>query len=119
MATARSIRVALVQFDPQHGQVAANQATASALLEAKLGQHQPQRDTVLLIVLPEMAFSGYVFSSRAEIEPFVEHAGSGSTYQWCAATASTYNAHVVAGFPEKVVVEGRSVGERASQRVSQ
>jgi protein N-terminal amidase len=54
-----------------------------------------------ILLLPEMAFSGYMFDSKEEVEPFTEKCGEGLTFQWCANTAREYNCMVVAGYPEK------------------
>ena len=36
-----------------------------------------------ILVLPEMAFTGYEFSSKAELIPLSERAGEGKTFEWC------------------------------------
>ena len=53
-----------------------------------------------LIVLPEMAFTGYVFRNRSHIEPFMEEE-QGPTFKWCQEQAKRLNAFVAAGFPWK------------------
>jgi len=93
----RKIRVALVQFDPQFGEVARNQATAAELL-APL-------ESADIVVLSEMVFTGYVFNSKQEVAPFVERGGTGATFEWCRRQAQRLGSWVVAGFPEEVVNE--------------
>lgn len=36
-----------------------------------------------ILVLSEMVFTGYTFKTKQEIEPFVEIAGAGPTFDWC------------------------------------
>lgn len=87
------MRIACLQFDPKLGQVAANQAKAEALL-VKL---QPGTDVLLL---PEMAFTGYCFQSRDEILPFCESPKDGPTATWCRRTAKAHGCYVLCGLPE-------------------
>jgi protein N-terminal amidase len=87
------MRIACLQFDPQLGRVADNQARADALLA-------DCRDVDLLL-LPEMAFTGYAFADRTEILPYCEDPRAGPTSLWCRATARRLGCHVVCGFPER------------------
>jgi predicted amidohydrolase len=41
-------------------------------------------------VLPEMAFSGYVFDSEEEVKPFLEKFDSGPTFQYCSKIAKKF-----------------------------
>ncbi|KAI9646411.1 hypothetical protein NHQ30_004403 [Ciborinia camelliae] len=56
-----------------------------------------------LLVLPEMAFSGYNFSSLEHITPHLELTTAGITSLWARKTALKHNCIVAAGYPEKVV----------------
>lgn len=54
-----------------------------------------------MIVLPEMAFTGYVFSSYEDVYPYTEEKGNGITYEWCSRIAKMYGVYVFCGFPER------------------
>ena len=57
-------------------------------------------DAVDLIVLPEMALSGYMFSTATSILPYLEPTTSGPTTKLAQALATRLKCHVVAGYPE-------------------
>jgi len=57
-------------------------------------------DAVDLIVLPEMALSGYMFSTATSILPYLEPTTSGPTTKLAQALAKRLKCHVVAGYPE-------------------
>ncbi|KAM0275778.1 hypothetical protein ACHAQH_007401 [Verticillium albo-atrum] len=90
------MRIGCVQFAPQVGDVDNNLNRADAVLSrANPEEHD-------LLVLPEMAFSGYNFKSLEHIAPYLEPSGSGITALWARTTALKYNCVVAAGYPEKV-----------------
>ncbi|KAJ7643739.1 carbon-nitrogen hydrolase [Roridomyces roridus] len=91
-----SPRIAIVQFQPKLGQVQANMAKARELCRGI----PPQ--SVDLICLPEMAFSGYSFDSAAAIEPYLEPRHTGPTSQFCAELARSHKCYVAAGYPERL-----------------
>ena len=84
-----------MQLSPVHGDVAASIARADALL-APLDEAA----AVDVVVLPELAFTGYCFRDAAHIAPLAERVGAGRTHAWCAALAARLRAHVVCGFVE-------------------
>src|SRR4051812_11184700 len=88
------MRIFCLQFDPQLGQVADNQARADRLLAGIAA-----RPDVLL--LPEMAFTGYCFRGRDEILPYCESPAAGPTSAWCRRQARALGSYVVCGFPER------------------
>ncbi|TAQ86292.1 hypothetical protein B7494_g5393 [Chlorociboria aeruginascens] len=57
-----------------------------------------------LLVLPELAFSGYNFKSLQHISPFLEPTTSGVSSLWARTTALKYNCIVTVGYPEVVDV---------------
>ncbi|KAI0087739.1 carbon-nitrogen hydrolase [Irpex rosettiformis] len=91
-----SLRVAVVQFSPKIGQVKGNIDTASKLV-AKL-----EPDTVDLVCLPEMIFSGYVFPDVSAISPFLEDSQTGPTSHFCSDLAKRLRCYVIAGYPERL-----------------
>ncbi|WFD28397.1 hypothetical protein MNAN1_003407 [Malassezia nana] len=91
------MRVACVQYAPALGRVADN-AERVRTLTASL-----QSGQVDLLVLPEMALTGYVFDSLEEIAPLLEdpYGGQGATLDLAVELARRVQCHVVAGFPER------------------
>jgi len=89
------MKVAAVQFKPPKGEKA---RALSGLVEhahtaARVGAAE-------LIVLPEMAATGYVFADRRELDLVAEEA-RGETFAALAPVAREHAAWVVAGFPER------------------
>ena len=94
-ATARPpIRVSCIQFEPQLGAVADNVARASDLVRAAAAEGGR------LIVLPELASTGYVFESAAEAAALAEPVPDGPTTRAWAALAAELGVHIVAGIAE-------------------
>ncbi|KJR83788.1 amidase [Sporothrix schenckii 1099-18] len=93
------MRIGCLQFSPQVGDVDNNLNRADAVLNKA---HDV--DGLDLLVLPELAFSGYNFRSLAEISPYLEPSGSGISALWARTTALKWNCNVVVGYPEKVDV---------------
>ncbi|TNF32144.1 MAG: carbon-nitrogen hydrolase family protein [Deltaproteobacteria bacterium] len=88
------MKVAAVQYKPRKGH-------KPAALEALAAHaHAAGARGAELIVLPEMAATGYVFASRAELDPVAEEA-RGETLAALAPVAREHGAWIVAGFPER------------------
>mmetsp|Transcript_15257 Transcript_15257/g.26657 ORF Transcript_15257/g.26657 Transcript_15257/m.26657 type:complete len:287 (-) Transcript_15257:1090-1950(-) len=87
------VKLCAVQFKPEWGERQRNIRTATRLLR----NTQPHEYD--FIVLPEMAFTGYVFNSFSEIRPYLEDK-HGPTFQFCKEVAMRLNCWVVAGYPE-------------------
>ena len=81
-------RVACVQLEPVHGQPDASRAKCDALLDST------PLDGVVLIVLPEMAFTGYLFDAAARVPRDAEQ-----TQRWCVERARRHGCVVVCGGP--------------------
>ncbi|THW25580.1 carbon-nitrogen hydrolase [Aureobasidium pullulans] len=88
------MRIGCLQFAPKLGQVEENIRKADSLLE---GTSASELD---LLVLPEMAFSGYNFPNLEAITPFLEPSGTGSSSQWAKRTAARLDCTVSVGYPE-------------------
>lgn len=86
--------VAAVQYEPQFG---AREHNLSQLVHLV---RQAARAGARLVVLPEMAATGYCFRDRAEIAPFVELVPGGPTVEALAGVAAAEGIYVVAGLPE-------------------
>ncbi|KAJ4010319.1 hypothetical protein NW752_004993 [Fusarium irregulare] len=92
------MRIGCLQFAPQVGDVNNNLNRADAVLS------RANPDDLDVLVLPELAFSGYNFKSLQDITPFLEPSGSGITSLWARTIALKYNCTVTVGYPEKVDV---------------
>ncbi|MGU3388450.1 nitrilase family protein [Methylobacterium sp. D53M] len=88
------IRVSCIQFEPEFGAVDANVARASDLVRAAAAEGGR------LIVLPELASTGYVFESAAEAAALAEPVPDGPTTRAWAALAAELGVHIVAGIAE-------------------
>jgi len=78
-----------------HSNVQASQARASALLASL------EPESVDVVLLPEMAFTGYTFRDAGHVSPLAEPVGAGPTSRWAAALAARLRCCVVAGFVEE------------------
>ncbi|KAL7818703.1 hypothetical protein V8C44DRAFT_174713 [Trichoderma aethiopicum] len=92
------MRIGCLQFAPQVGDVDNNLNRADAVLS------RANPEDLDLLVLPELAFSGYNFKSLQDISPFLEPSGSGISALWARTMALKYNCTVLVGYPEKVDV---------------
>ncbi|KAF9900897.1 Carbon-nitrogen hydrolase [Linnemannia zychae] len=92
------MKIACLQFEPVLGEVQRNIDHATSMV-AKL-----KPEDVDVLVLPEMAFSGYVFTSKDHIRPYLEDADTGPSVQWAKEQAIRLSAHVQVGYPEKRVI---------------
>ncbi|ETN40633.1 uncharacterized protein HMPREF1541_04912 [Cyphellophora europaea CBS 101466] len=92
------MRIATLQFNPQVGQIAANFSRAESLLMRE------EREGVLrdldLLVLPELAFTGYNHPSLSAIAPYLEPTAAGPSTRWAARTALRLKCTVAVGYPE-------------------
>lgn len=88
------MRIATLQFSPSLGAVDQNIRHANSLIETS------KHGTLDVLVLPEMAFSGYNFPNLEAIKPFLEPTASGPTTEWAIATAKQLSCHVIVGYPE-------------------
>ncbi|KAF4452897.1 hypothetical protein F53441_4323 [Fusarium austroafricanum] len=95
------MRIGCLQFAPQVGDVNNNLNRADSVLS------KANPDDLDLLVLPELAFSGYNFKSLQDIAPFLEYSGSGITSLWARTVALKYNCVVTVGYPEKVDLSAR------------
>ena len=84
--------VGYYQFNPQFGQVERNLAHVTRAL-------RDVRDA--LIVLPELAFTGYSFRDRAEVARLAEDPRVSSTVEQLIVLCQEQNLHLVTGFAER------------------
>ncbi|CAI4210947.1 unnamed protein product [Parascedosporium putredinis] len=93
------MRIGCLQFAPVKGDVNNNLARADGAL---LKCDPSELADLDLLVLPELAFSGYYFKSLKEIFPHLEPTGAGISSLWARTIALKYGCTVVVGYPEKV-----------------
>ncbi|KAF9969595.1 Carbon-nitrogen hydrolase [Actinomortierella ambigua] len=89
------MKIVCLQLEPMLGQVQRNIDRATDMLS------RINADDVDVLVLPEMAFSGYVFTGKDHIRPYLEDAETGPSVKWAKQQAIRLGAHVVVGFPER------------------
>ncbi len=86
------MKVGYCQSHPEFGEVQRNLERFAARLSAV---------DCDLLVLPELAFSGYQFVSQAEVLDVSEQVPDGPTTQACLELARRHQMHVVVGLPER------------------
>lgn len=120
------MRVAILQYSPRLGELSDNIARADKILRSSLAT-PPKSSTAAatgatgatvatvaappsvasrpateidLLVLPELAFSGYNFPSLSAIRPYLEPTAAGPSTQWAKRVAHEYGCVVTVGYPE-------------------
>ncbi|KAJ5512576.1 Carbon-nitrogen hydrolase [Penicillium fimorum] len=102
------MRIATLQFAPKLGDLKGNIEKANALLktgktvsvdgkELRVGVDLLKPD---ILVLPELAMTGYNFPSLEAIKPYLEPAGDGPSASWARETARRLQCKVCVGYPE-------------------
>lgn len=91
-ALASDARITVVQTVPEFGAIEANRQTTVEAVEANADAD--------LVVLPELATSGYVFESHDEVDAAAESADGPTASAWADVAAET-GTWVVGGFPER------------------
>jgi N-carbamoylputrescine amidase len=89
------VTIACLQMQPRFGDVAANVAHSLELIDAAAARGAS------LVILPELANTGYVFASREEALGLAEEIPNGSTVAAWAAAAQRHRLHLVAGICER------------------
>ncbi|SGZ58517.1 CIC11C00000002550 [Sungouiella intermedia] len=88
------LRIACVQFSPTLGKIEANIAKVNKLLSGV-------KKDIDLLVLPELSLTGYNFASPNEINPYLEVAHSGPTFNLASELSSKFRCTTIIGYPEK------------------
>ena len=89
------VRVACIQMEPRVGEKAHNLERSLAFIDEAAGQG------ARLVVLPELANSGYVFETRNEAFECAEEVPSGPTVTAWAAAARDHGLYLAAGICER------------------
>ncbi|NUQ45542.1 MAG: acyltransferase [Phycisphaerae bacterium] len=86
------MRIGYLQFEPVFGKPETNMQTIARLLE---------KEEFDLMVLPELAQSGYVFSSKNELEELAEEIPSGTFCSFLKKISADKKAFIVSGICER------------------
>lgn len=95
MQTSRIITIAAVQFAPRFGDRDFNLAAIDRLAR------QAKHDGAELIVLPELADTGYVFRDVGELSELAQSVPDGLSANFLAALAQELSIHIVCGVAER------------------
>ena len=90
------LKAGVVQFSPLYGRVVDNLNRLEALVAEGVAKGAE------LLVLPEMAWTGYLWSDQAAIRPSAEAAGEGLGQETMAEWSNRWGITLVYGFPEQV-----------------
>ncbi|VVT53465.1 uncharacterized protein SAPINGB_P003587 [Magnusiomyces paraingens] len=116
------LNVGVLQLNPRIGSVKANIEQANTILASHgyltpltnitngVKSHVP-RSKLDLLILPELAFTGYNFKSPLEIKPYLEPTTSGVSTEWAKQTSRALGCHVLVGYPEKYFKKVQSIHE--------
>lgn len=91
----QAVIVACLQFEPQFGEVKANLAEIDRLARAAAAKGAK------ILVLPELADTGYVFESTAELERLAAPIPEGRASRYLIALAAELGVHIASGLCEK------------------
>src|SRR5580700_10959359 len=91
----RPVRIAVAQYEPHVGELEENRSQAVRWAEAAAGEGAN------LIVLPELASSGYVFADEAEAQRSAEDPDDGPTVRALRQVCTAHGCYIVAGISER------------------
>ncbi|RAK88692.1 hydrolase, carbon-nitrogen family protein [Aspergillus costaricaensis CBS 115574] len=116
------MKVATLQFAPRLGDVDGNIKRANELLKdgkvvrgvgIGVGLDLLKPD---VLILPELALTGYNFPSLEAIRPFLEPVGQGPSAQWARETAKRLQCKVCVGYPEIYTDDGAQQADSTDSR---
>lgn len=88
------LRIGSLQINSQRHQFESNAARASLLLQ------EARPASMDILVLPELALTGYKYADRDDILPVVEAAGKGPSFEWAKNISQKLGCHTILGYPE-------------------
>ena len=89
----KTIKAGFIQFRPILGDLQSNMKNLSSLIEQAAGAD--------LVVIPELANSGYNFENREQAFQLAEETGNSEFINFLTEKAREFNLHIVSGFNEK------------------
>lgn len=95
------LKVAAIQLNSILGNVEENMNKAIKMLEQAFPKNVSNKPD--LIVLPELALTGYNFKSVEHIKPFLEIKGTGKSYEFGKLISKRWNCMTLLGYPEKLI----------------
>lgn len=97
----KRMKIGCLQFTPCHK----NPAKSLEKVESLLSRHEDRElESLDLLILPEMALTGYTFASKQDIEPFIENTenfDSSPSLRWARQAARRLSCTVAIGFPRR------------------
>jgi protein N-terminal amidase len=110
-----NVHIAILQYHPQFKQVQQNMSLIKKLV------HRIETDLVDILLLPEMAFTGYCFSSVEDIDSYCEVCGDttneNSYFSFLSAIAQRLQCIVLCGYPEKFYDSNNTIQYYNSQYI--
>lgn len=96
-----NLRIAILQLNPQIGQVKQNVSRAWALLD-KLKEAVSAEKPPDLVLFPEFALSGYNFHSRDHILKYATSQDDGPSLDMAREVSKLFKCYTVIGYPERL-----------------
>lgn len=110
------MKIACLQLDSIIREVDLNIRTADRILS-----NTSSSDALDLLVLPELAFTGYNYPTATSIKPYLEPTAAGVSTQWAIRTAKRLSCFVIVGYPElssEIDDQGRAISFNSTVTVS-
>lgn len=98
-----NLRIACVQFNPRVGEVDKNISRVKSLLGSAFALQSQKDKEIDLIILPELALTGYNFDNPQHIKPYLEPTppASGVSFQLAQELSRQYKCFTLIGYPER------------------
>ena len=90
------MKVVIVQNNPVYKNIPEN---IKYLTETLKGFSE--KDKIDIVLFTEMAFTGYFFDSKDDIEPYTSYCNKGETFDFCSNISKKLNCYTFLGYPEK------------------
>ncbi|KAK6461744.1 carbon-nitrogen hydrolase [Scheffersomyces coipomensis] len=96
------LKVACLQYNPRIGQIESNIVKVKQLLSKAIKRDHLDEKSIDMIVLPELAITGYNFKNKQEIESSLNNldALSGQSIKFGQELSQLYQCFIVMGYPE-------------------
>lgn len=91
------MRIACLQLNPVIGKIKQNITRANQIVETCVNKLEKPFD---ILILPELALTGYNFPNQTAIEPFLEVKAKGATSRWAIEISQKYKCFTLVGYPE-------------------